>query len=108
MKRSIVRIGRKGKGRGRGDGRGAAVGGEVQGLDSRVELIRALIPLGLEVVNDASARSHRVGRRTVSTRRRRTGLPHTVDLHANGVDAYLRAGRGKTPRFKDCKARSPA
>lgn len=47
--RSIVRVGSKGK---RGEASGVGVVGEVGELDSRVELIQALIPLGLEAVNE--------------------------------------------------------
>jgi transposase-like protein len=52
MSRSIVRVGRRGKGKDRIEGRQAAAEAAMQGLDSRVELIQALIPLGLEAVND--------------------------------------------------------
>ncbi len=47
--RSMVRVGSKGK---RGEASAAGVVGQVGELDSRVELIRALIPLGLEAVNE--------------------------------------------------------
>ena len=53
MNRSVVRIGRRGKGvesageQGR-EGRQAAM----PELDTRVELIQTLIPIGLEAVND--------------------------------------------------------
>lgn len=45
--RSVVRVGRKGKG---GGAEAAAV--EAMGLDTRVGLIQALIPIGLEAVRD--------------------------------------------------------
>jgi len=47
--KSIVRIGSPGK---RGDPAAEAADAELNALDSRVELIQALIPLGLEAVND--------------------------------------------------------
>ena len=47
--RSIVRVGRRGKG---AQAKGAGVETVVAGLDTRVELIRALIPIGLEAVNE--------------------------------------------------------
>jgi len=47
--KSIVRIGRLGKRGGRADGNAEA---ELDALDSRVELIQALIPLGLEAVQE--------------------------------------------------------
>lgn len=53
MKRSIVRIGQNGKGRGGNGGRvGTAGRAAVPEWDSRVELIQALIPLGLEAVHE--------------------------------------------------------
>ena len=52
MVRNIVRVGRRGKGQERGDEREAGVERAIQKLDSRVELIQTLIPLGLEAVND--------------------------------------------------------
>ena len=50
MSGSIVQVRARGKGQERGDRRGAAAEGVVQGLDSRVELIQALIPLGLRPI----------------------------------------------------------
>jgi len=50
--KSIVRVGHKGKGRRRADGVRAAGQAAWSELDSRVELIQALIPLGLEAVNE--------------------------------------------------------
>ena len=47
--KSIVRVGRKGK---RGCSAAVVAEAELDRLDSRVELIQALIPLGLEAVND--------------------------------------------------------
>lgn len=47
--RSIVRVGRKGK---RNCSAAVVAEAELDRLDSRVELIQALIPLGLEAVND--------------------------------------------------------
>ena len=47
--RSIVRVGRKGK---RNGSAAVAVEAELNGLDARVELIQALIPLGLEAVQE--------------------------------------------------------
>ena len=52
MKRSIVGIGGGGKEREGVDRRRAAVEAKIQTLNSRVELIQTLIPLGLEAVND--------------------------------------------------------
>lgn len=52
MKRSIVRIGGRGKGRGRATEAGGEVERELLGLDTRVAMIQALIPLGLKTVHD--------------------------------------------------------
>lgn len=59
MKRSIVRVGGSGKGRKKAAGRGVAAEVASRGvqrrlgeLNARVEAIQALIPLGLESVND--------------------------------------------------------
>jgi putative transposase len=50
--KSIVGVRRRGKKRGQGTGRTEAPEGVAASLDSRVELIQALIPLGLEAVRD--------------------------------------------------------
>ena len=57
MSRSVVRIGRKGKGAesvavGGPEGRVSGEGTKLLPLDTRVELIQALIPIGLDAVND--------------------------------------------------------
>jgi putative transposase len=50
--RTMVRIAGKCKGQSKGQASLPEAGRELLGLDSRVELIQALIPLGLEAVND--------------------------------------------------------
>jgi putative transposase len=50
--RTMVRIAGKCKGQSKGQASWPEASGELLGLDSRVELIQALIPLGLEAVND--------------------------------------------------------
>ena len=57
MSRSVVRIGRKGKGVesvavGGPEGRVSGEGTKLLALDTRVELIQALIPIGLDAVNE--------------------------------------------------------
>ena len=57
MSRSVVRIGRKGKGVGSvavggPEGRVSGEGTKLLALDTRVELIQALIPIGLDAVNE--------------------------------------------------------
>ena len=73
MKKSIVRIGGKGKGRRRAAETSRDIGAELLGLDTRVAMIQALLPLGLKAVNDvlqeevtqlAGARYRREGGRT--------------------------------------------
>ena len=50
--RTMVRIAGKCKGKSKGQASWPEASGELLGLDSRVELIQALISLGLEAVND--------------------------------------------------------
>jgi len=50
--RTMVRIAGRCKGQSKGQGSLPEASGELLGLDSRVELIQALIPLGLEAVHD--------------------------------------------------------
>src|SRR3972149_4394858 len=52
MRKSIVRIGGKGKGRRRAAALSREMGPELLGLDTRVAMIQALLPLGLKAVND--------------------------------------------------------
>lgn len=52
MKKSIVRIGGRGKGRRRAAEAGGAVERELLEVDARVAMIQALIPLGLKAVNE--------------------------------------------------------
>ena len=52
MRKSIVRIGGRGKERRRGVDQSPAIEQELLGLDTRVAMIQALLPLGLKAVND--------------------------------------------------------
>ena len=51
MRKNIVRIGRRGKRRGRGEERALGLEQELQELETRVAMIQALVPLGLQAVN---------------------------------------------------------
>ena len=52
MRKSIVRIGSRGKGRRRAGKPRGPMEAELLGLDTRVAMIQALVPLGLKAVND--------------------------------------------------------
>ena len=52
MKKSIVRLGRRGKTRGRAAGISGQVEGDLVALDTRVAMIQALVPLGLKAVGE--------------------------------------------------------
>ncbi len=79
--RSIVRVGSRNKQAGGGGGRaGKTAEAELDALDSRVELIQALIPLGLEAVNELL--QHEV--RALAGERYR---------HGSGQPGYARWGR---------------
>jgi hypothetical protein len=52
MRKNIVRIGRRGKRRGRAEERALGLEQELRELDTRVAMIQALVPLGLQAVND--------------------------------------------------------
>ena len=76
MRRSIVRVSGVGKGRKKAL-RSGGLQRRVEDLDARVELIQALIPLGLEAVQSrragtAAKGSHSIGRRALPPRRRAT------------------------------------
>lgn len=75
--RSIVCFGSKGK---RGEGSSGGVVGQVGELDSRVELIQALIPLGLEAVNELLQQEV-------------TALAGPRYQHTGGVPGHARWGR---------------
>jgi len=78
--RSIVRVGRKSKRVGLAPGRTQAAEAELTTLDSRVELIQALIPLGLEAVQELLEREV-------------TALAGERYRHGRGVPDYARWGR---------------
>ena len=74
MSKSVVRIGRRGKGAesAAGQGRGGREANLLE-LDTRVELIQALIPIGLEAVNEMLQRQ--VGQLAGGRYRRDGGVP---------------------------------
>ena len=52
MRKSIVRVGGRGRGRRRAAKTSRGAEQELQGLDTRVAMIQALLPLGLKAVHD--------------------------------------------------------